>query len=521
MSDSASGRAPRSLEDAKRQAKRLRKQLASGDAPSIERFRAVFDARRPPAAASHADCLHIIAREAGAESWPRLKLAVETAALSEADRARRLGRAAANGAFHVVDRLLELDPGLPERRFALQLAFVRIDAAMASLARDPALATMPIGARWPIHHLCYSQIWKREPALVDGQITLLDALLAAGADIDQGHPAEPGSDHQLSALYGALGHAGNLRLAEALLERGANPNDNESLYHATELDTLDGVRLLFAHGAKVGRTNAFFRMLDHDGIEGVRLFLANGADPNASLYRHPSDETIDDRNALHHAILRGRSGEIGALLIEHGADPQAHFDGRSAYALARIYGNRSMADMLRQRGAMTALSPAERFLAMIAEGDAEGARAVLASAPKLRDDLTEADLSRQTELAIDAHHLPVLRLMAELGFDPDRKGESGMPPIHAAAWHGLAETVAFYIGRGADLEIENMFGGAALGTAIHGSANCPRRDAGDYEPTIRLLLEAGATIRPERGDLEMGAEAVSLLLESWLEREDG
>ena len=71
---------PRDLAHAKRAAKQLRKQLAAGDAQAIARFRAVFSGRRAPDAATHADCLHIIAREAGAESWPRLKLAVETAA---------------------------------------------------------------------------------------------------------------------------------------------------------------------------------------------------------------------------------------------------------------------------------------------------------------------------------------------------------------------------------------------------------------------------------------------------------
>ncbi len=114
-------------------------------------------------------------------------------------------------------------------------------------------------------------------------IALLDALLEAGADVDQGFPAEPASDHRLTALYGAIGHAGNIRLAEALLDRGADPNDNESLYHATELPDLDGVRLLLAHGAEIGTTNAFYRMLDRESTEGVRLFLANGADPNSPL----------------------------------------------------------------------------------------------------------------------------------------------------------------------------------------------------------------------------------------------
>lgn len=517
MTDRPAGPAPRDLDGAKRAAKRLRKSLAADDAAAIARFRAVFGARKPPAAATHADCLHVVAREAGAESWPRLKLAVETAALTREERVAALERAVFNGNVHMLDRLLALDPSLADAHLGLQLALVRHEAALAALARDPSLAMVRIGRRWPIHHLCFSKMHLRRPDVVEAMIALLDALLAAGADIDRGYPAEPGSEHGFSPLYGALGHAGNLRLAEALLARGADPNDNESLYHATELPTLDGVRLLFAHGARIGHTNALFRMLDFESPEGLALFLANGVDPNAPPCRHPSAEPMDARNALHHAIIRGRSGVIGALLVDHGVDTEARFDGRTAHALAVACGNRSMAAMLEARGLAGPLSDTERFLALIGAGDAEGARRLLTANPALRDGLTERDLAWPTTLAMHADSLPVLRLMAELGFDPDRKGESDGPPIQSAAWWGHPDIVAFYIGLGADLETENMFGAGALGTAIHGSTNCPGREAGDYLRCVMLLVDAGARIRPEKGHLEMGSEAVTLFLEERLE----
>ncbi|MCA8909200.1 MAG: hypothetical protein KDA64_15115 [Rhodospirillaceae bacterium] len=507
---------PRSLEHARKSAKRLKKRAAAGDADAVARLRAEFG--ELPTPATHADCLHVVAREAGAPSWPRLKLAVETAALSREDRAIRLARAIANGAFPVVDRLLELDPDLPDAEFGLQLAFARSEAALATLARDPAAATRPIRDRPPLCCLAFSHLHKRDAKAPARQIALLDALLAGGAEIDRGMPAEPGSADMLSPLYGALGHAGNLALAEALLVRGANPNDNESLYHATELETLDGVRLLLAHNARIAGTNAFFRMLDHDSAEGVRLFLDHGADANEGLNTaHPHIHSAPVRMPLHHAILRGRSASIGALLLDHGADPAVPYDGRSPYALAMVCGNREMADLLHARGAATDLSDTERFLAMIMAGDAAGARRLLAERPGLRDGLTRFDLTRQTELAAFAESLPVLRLMAELGFDPNRKGESQAPPIQSAAWWGQAEIVEFYIGLGVDLESENMFGGTALGTAIHGSMNCPGRERGDYPRCVASLVEAGARILPDRGHMEMGSEEVTAYLEERLE----
>lgn len=432
--------------------------------------------------------------------------------MSGPERIAALERAVAGGNGLIIKRLLALDPSLADAHLGLQLALRRRDEALAALAAEPGLATQPIGGRWPIHHLCFS---RHEPASTGVAIELLEALLAAGADVNQGFPAEPGSDHLLSPLYGALGHAGDLELAAALLERGANPNDNESLYHATELESLDGVELLFRHGAEVGRTNAFYRMLDRESVEGTALFLAHGADPNAPLFVHPTDGEADGRNALHHAILRGRSAAIGDLLLDHGADAMARFEDRTAYALAVASGNASMVRLLEERGLATPIGAAERLMATIMAADGAKARALLEADPGLLDRLGERDLQRPTELAMDARNLPVLRLMVELGFDPVRPGESGMPPIHAAAWWGHADMVELYLERGVDLERTNMYGGTALGTAVHGSANCPCRERGDYLRTVELLLKAGARLRPEAGDLEMGSPEVTRLLEAW------
>ncbi len=155
---------PRSLDGAKRAAKSLRRALIDGDPAAVARFRSVFGNRKTPESATHADCLHVVAREAGAESWPRLKLAAETAALTREQRIAALERAVANGNFLMVDRLVSLDAALEDAHLGLQLAFARRDAALAALARDPSLAITPIGRRWPIHHLCFSKVhWESRP----------------------------------------------------------------------------------------------------------------------------------------------------------------------------------------------------------------------------------------------------------------------------------------------------------------------------------------------------------------------
>ena len=258
-------------------------------------------------------------------------------------------------------------------------------------------------------------------------------------------------------------------------------------------------------------------MLDTENAEGVRLFLANGADPNGPPRRHPTAQPAEGRNALHHAIMRGRSGEIGAILLEAGADARRRYDGKSAYALARVCGNASMAAMLDARGLATELSPAERFLAHVADADEARARAVLAAHPDLWAAVTARDRTRQTEFAMERDRVATLRLMATLGFDPNLAGESDMPPVHAAAWWGHAGTVSMYVDLGVRLDTLNAFGGDTLGTAVHGSANCPGRAEGDYERTVMALVRGGAVIRPEAGHLAMGSEAVTLQLEALLE----
>ena len=119
---------------------------------------------------------------------------------------------------------------------------------------------------------------KARPDLVPDAIAIAEALVERGADVNDGYPVAPGSDHLLSALYGAIGHADNIALGRWLLEHGADPNDNESLYHSTELSGTAALKLLLKHGARPAGTNALARALDFREEDKVRLLLEAGAD---------------------------------------------------------------------------------------------------------------------------------------------------------------------------------------------------------------------------------------------------
>ena len=129
-------------------------------------------------------------------------------------------------------------------------------------------------------------------------------LLARGADPNAFFVNEYG---EMSALYGAAGVKHDPELTRALLEAGADPDDGESLYHATEAESPECVRILLEHGARVDGTNALAHALDEDQVEHVRLMLEHGGDPN-------------ERLLVAHAVRRGRGAETIELLAANGAD---------------------------------------------------------------------------------------------------------------------------------------------------------------------------------------------------------
>ncbi|MGH1464453.1 MAG: ankyrin repeat domain-containing protein [Cognatishimia sp.] len=513
------------LDALRRHAKQLKRDFEAG-VPAAHMRLNVHPPRSKAAAGvalQHADFLHVIAREQNFASWPALKLAADTIGLDRAARVQRLKIAVAQGQLQVIAHLLAETPDLAAGLLGLEIALYDKAAVQAALWEDPQAAVRQLGPKSPILHLCYSRWIHARPDLVQDMLDIAELLRAQGADVNDSMPVSPESDHQLSALYGAIGHADNMPLAAWLLQHGADPNDGESLYHATELGHRRGLKLLLDHGAKPAGTNALLRALDFGDLAAVQMLIAAGADVNEFHAAPVGGELPMVIPALHQAARRMCDAPIVDALLAAGADPSLKYQGVTAYAYARVFGNNALVQAIETRRAEGVLGDAEgskpltaeeTLLALAAQGDtADGAFVNL-------DKLPDAYRNIIGEIL----HLPGktdhVRRLAALGVEYDRPNGEGLTPVQLAGWEGLPDMLALILRLGPDLSHVNNYGGTLLSTIIHGSENCPQRADRDHIACLELVLHHGVAL-PQRDIASAGDTGVAAFLSDWAARYPG
>lgn len=496
-----------SLESLRRSAKRLRRAYEDGASAAIERLR-VHPPRSDGGVLRHADFLHVVALEQNFASWPALKLAAETVGLDRAALLQRLKVAVAHGQLYVIEQLLAREPDLADGLLGLQIALLDRAAVERAIGADPQAAVRALGPKTPMLHLCFSRWIHARPELAGDMLAIAALLVKHGADVNDGMPVSPGSDHRLSALYGAIGHSDNMVLAEWLLVHGADPNDGESLYHATELGHHRGLELLLAHGADPKGTNALLRAMDFNDHKAVEMLMSASSEAFEFDGAEVGGEAPYVIPALHQAARRMNDRRMVEMLLDAGVDPEVPFEGARAYGYARVFGNQDLVDALKARGVATDLSNEEMLLARAAEGQPQTGRVLdAARLPKAYRDLIRTIL-----------HLPgklehVKRLVA-LGLDSDRPDSEGLTPVQVAGWEGLPDVLAYFLTLKPDLNHVNGYGGTLLSTIIHGSENCPQRAARDYLACLELVLREGVVL-PQRAIDLAGDENIAAFLGDW------
>jgi ankyrin repeat protein len=443
------------LEQLRKQAKELVRAARAGEAAALARL----DGREPILARAQL----VVAREQGYPSWPALAAAAEASADA-------FVLAATSGRRARAEAVLSARPELERDPWAALVLGRRWDG-------DPNEPGGPRG--WaPLLYVCHSTF----PGA-----GLARELLERGADPNASFSNEYGA---MSALYGAAGVRHDPELTRILLEHGANPDDGESLYHATEADSSECLRLLLEHGAETAGTNALPHALDDERPEHVRLLLEHGADPNESA-------------SVAHAVRRGRGPEIVRLLVEQGADVdrpggetwRGPIPLRTPYQHAVLRGRDDVAAALAALGASTEVSLEDRAVTAVARGERPE--------PALPERL---DHDQQEVLILAALGGRLNDVVAAVGVD--FRGVVGGSPegtlLHHAAWVGGPRIVRELLERGADplarsgAEFDTPLAWAVLGSQHHA---LPGRD---YVAVAEQLLAAGAELEPRFADVADG-----------------
>ena len=388
-------------------------------------------------------------------------------------------------------------------------------------------------------------------------IEMADLLLRAGADVkaanDYGatalYAAAANADPEMAAMLLAAGadanarllsgetplmgaaERGNVETVRVLLWRGANPNAREANGGQTALMWAISERHsmvteeLVQHGADVhARSNSGFTALmfaaQLGDADSARILLTAGANPNDVMPKTGLTPLII-------AAAMGRA-KIAVLLLDKGANPEAvdadgfaplHYAAKNRDGVALV---RSLLDhgakpnvRLRQKKPTVAASgvvlQGATPLALAAEINNLDAVAALVdggadpliptgqnTTPLMLAAGAGTDLARPRSPEERAKALQTVKFLVERGADVNAAGDFGWTAIHAAAYQGLNDVIAFLAGRGASLDAKDRFGQTPLSI----SYAIVTRDIGDaYDQTARvfrqdtadLLLKLGAT----------------------------
>jgi len=439
-----------------------------------------------------ADAQRSVANELGFASWPALVAHVEASGGDRTERAARLVREALAGRADRAQALLEADHALARVGLAVAVVLGDADAVARALVADPGLVgrELPGAGRRPLSCACHSAFLAPDQARAPGVRRVVELLLDAGADPNETFDNEYGA---MPVLYGAAGVAHDPATTRLLLDRGAGPDDGESVYHAVEAQTTECLEIVLARGATVRGTNALGNAIRKPPF--VRVLLEQGD-------LRPQDAELRD------ALLWAREDEVAELLIAHGADLEARdADGLTPHSLAARLGDESMMALLARAGADATADPVAAWLGAVARGR-EARRPPGAV-------LRHGDAELLPRFASAGEDAVVERLL-DAGLPLHARGVDAGTALHYAGMWGRASTVELLLARGAE---PNLMAGppehpsTALGWTSWGSrALDPGGERVEgYVGAARALLEAGASVA--EGMADIAADDIAVLLE--------
>jgi ankyrin repeat protein len=498
------------LEQYKKQAKDLLKAYRSADVETIRRVKRNhprFEKLSEPGFEitkfALADAQLVIAREHRFESWPKFakhiqEVARRSAAISLDNPVTAFIKEAVW--FGPIDRAEQILVSYPEiAQNSIHVAAILGDDATVRkfIAQDAGNATAkadPFGGD-SLVYLCLSKYLRRDKKRSAGFLRAATALLDAGADPNTGFQSTDEYPDFETALYGAAGVAFHPELTRLLLERGGNPNDNETPYHSPESYDNAALRVLVESGKLTADslTTMLLRKADNHDYEGMKYLLEHGADAN-----RPTQWKV---TALQHALRRDNQLAGIDLMLDHGADPtlRCELEGRSGIAMAARRGRGGVLASFQRRGISIALEGVDKLIAACAMNDAEAIRAITASEPQLVDQLKAEGGTLLAEFAATANTEGVRNLL-DLGAsvtglyngDPYFDIAKNSTALHVAAWKAWPKNVQLLIERGAPVNAEDSKGRTALMLAVKACVDSYWTERRSPE-SVEALLRAGAS----------------------------
>ncbi|HEY7621011.1 MAG TPA: GNAT family N-acetyltransferase [Solirubrobacteraceae bacterium] len=312
-------------------------------------------------------------------------------------------------------------------------ALARIGTPTPQLADAQFAVARELGARsWPA---LVREAAAREAfaaALARGDADAVAAALAAGAD-----PKSSWEDDEHGRVSALAKAARDQRMTALLIEAGADLDDARALRAAAGAGDAASLELLLDAGAPVRRAMALAHAARCDRVPAARLLLERG--PASWGERE---------NALVWAACGEASEEMIRLLVDHGADLEASFDGsgRTPYGIAVRAGRRDLAELLVALGARRRVEPLDELIGACHAGDRAGALRIAAEHPQA------ARLLRTSEAELLAREAArgrreVVELLLDLGVPVDARGAAGATALEVT---DKADVAVLLRARGAD-----------------------------------------------------------------------
>jgi ankyrin repeat protein len=502
------------LEHLKKQAKVLLSQFQQGDAAAIERVRSLVSFSTPTSL-KLADTQHVIARDYGFASWPKLKEHVESLTLTPAEL---LSAAVSASDADRTARILESHPELKAQINEPMANYggSGMQALLAAVQRsDRKTIDVLLGAGADVN--ARSRWWAGGIGVLDECASDMAAfLMERGAVLDVHAAARLGMFEKLRELVAAdpgaasargangqtpLHSASTVEIAQYLIEHGADIDCRDIQHESTPAQHM--LRVIQARHYPRDRQDIARNLV----ARGCRtdILMATALGDMQLVRRHLDTDPDCIRTRVSERYFPKQDPRSGGSIYIPIFGPK-----RTPHLIARDFGHEEIFQLLMAR------SPEDVKLAQACElGDEDIFRALLDSRPNLIETLSDED-RRQLPDAAQNNNTAAVRLMLRAGWPVDARGEYQMTPLQWAAWHGNAEMVSEILRYHPKLELSCEHQISALGCALHGSENSWHRQTGDYAATVEALLVAGAKAPRLTGDLE-ASEAVCDVLRRYEE----